>query len=737
MNSILTLVKKELRTFFDNPTAYVVLLVFLFLWEYLFFRNAFLMGEASLRALYDLFPWLLLILIPALTMGALAQEKSEGTLEWLLTHPLSLLQLVAGKFLALLLFATLVFSFALPLARTLSFFGNLDWGVALVQFGAGVSLAAMDLSFGLFISSLFSYQIPALLVTVAGLFFLNVVGFEMVTASLPLYLGAFFERLSALGHFESMARGVLDVRDLWYFVSVTAIFLSLTYLQLLKQRLGNRRKLYGRYQMGVVLFIGIAVLSNLVGARIPGRIDLTQDHSFTLSPATKKLLTGIDDVVNITLYASTQLPSQLQPVLRDIRDTLRDYQTYSKGNVVVNLKDPADPKVAQEAAAYGIREMQFNVIGREEFQVKTGYLGLAITYGDRHEVLPFVQEASDLEYRLTGFIKKLTSTEKKKILFLAGHGEKSLNGEYQVLRAELDKQFDLEEFHFSESTKQIPDQVAAVVVAGPQQKISADERLALQSYLQNQGSLFLLLDAYAINDQMMYAGENKDSFADFAAAYGVKLNNDMVYDLRANENIQFGGGAVSYVLPYPFWLRVRATEQCSALGLNISQALLPWASSIALDETLVEKNGYHISRLLVTSAYAGSQTGFITIDPTQTFAKQNLGEHLMAVALEPQKAGGGRLVVLGDSDFLAGQFGQTSPENLSLGLGAISWLARDDSLAGLYIKRKPNRQLFFENEFQILFVKYSNLSLALLVPLGVGLWRFWRRRRLRQYQYAV
>src|SRR3989338_10618586 len=91
-----SIAKKELRSLFNAPTAYIVIIVFLVIWEFLFFRNAFLIGEASLRSLFDLLPWMFLFFIPALTMGSISQEKSDGTLELLLTHPIRREEMLAG-----------------------------------------------------------------------------------------------------------------------------------------------------------------------------------------------------------------------------------------------------------------------------------------------------------------------------------------------------------------------------------------------------------------------------------------------------------------------------------------------------------------------------------------------------------------------------------------------------------------------------------------------------------------
>ena len=118
--NIWTIAKKELRAYFDGPTAYVVLAVFLFLWEFLFFRDAFLVGDASLRNLFGVLPWLCIVLVPAITMATISQEKNEGTLEFLLTHPLRDLELILGKFVGATAFLGVALAFALPIAASLA-----------------------------------------------------------------------------------------------------------------------------------------------------------------------------------------------------------------------------------------------------------------------------------------------------------------------------------------------------------------------------------------------------------------------------------------------------------------------------------------------------------------------------------------------------------------------------------------------------------------------------------------
>ena len=739
--NILTITKKELRSYFDSPTAYIVLAVFLLLWEFLFFRDALLGGEASLRGLFDYLPWLFLLLIPAITMGSISEEQSEGTLEFLLTHPIKDSELIVGKFLGSLAFAATGLLFIVPIAWSFSRFGNMDWGVVAGQYLGGVFSAGVLIALGIFISSLFRSQTASLLVTAVAGFFLVISGFEFFTAGVPLILVPIFEQLSVTSHVQSMARGVVDLRDLWYFLSGTAIFLSLAYLQLLKRRFGNKKSLYRSYQIGMSLFIGIAVLINIAGQRIPGRIDITEDRQFTLSEGTRNTLSELIDVVNISVFASDELPSQLLPALRETKDMLRDYQRFSKGNIRVDIKNPSkDEAAASEASQSGVREVQFNVVGNESFQVKKGYLGVAISYAGKNEALPFIQDTSDLEYQLTSSIKKLTADNKKKILFLAGHGEKSPSQNYQALNNELEKQFEVETFIFSSEKTTIPENTAALVIAGPTQKIDDPARAAIKDYLSRGNSVLFLLDGMTVQEQMLTADPNPDNFSDFLSEYGVEVKQNVVYDLRSNETVSFGGG-LGYVLPYPFWARVPTTANSSPVTAKIESIVLPWASSLGVDEAKAKDKGFALNKLLVTSRFAGTKAESVSLTPDQEFSQSGLGEQLMAFSLEGasgnQEGKKPRLVVFGDSDFISDEFVQNAPENLALGIQSLSWLSQEESLAGIRLKQKVERKLTFENQTQVGLVKYGNIALAILLPLGYGAFRLIRRRNLRKLTYTA
>ncbi len=743
--SAISITKKELRSLFNTPTAYIVIVVFLVIWEFLFFRNAFLVGEASLRSLFDLLPWMFLFFIPALTMGSISQEKNDGTLELLLTHPIRKEEVLLGKFFAQFLFIVLALLCTLPIAITFNMFGRLDWGIVAGQYLGALLMGAVFLSLGMCVSSFFNNAISSLLVTVGASFFFMIIGFDMITSRLPFMLAPVMEQLSVFSHFESMARGVIDLRDILYFLSVLCIFGSIAYLQLLKMYMGDKAKLFKKYQLGIALFVGCAVLVNVVGGRIPGRIDLTQNRLYTMSPSTKKILADLPDIVTITLYVSQELPAQLQPTLRDVRDIIRDYQTFGKGNITVSSKDPsANPAVAQEAQSIGIREMQFNTVSNEEFKLKNGYAGIAISYAGKNEIIPFVQDTSDLEYQLTSLIKKLTVKQKPKIAFLSGHGEKSIQSDYATLNAELEKEYHVEDLaSIDPKFPAIPDGIKTIIIAGPTKEMPVETKTALKNYVEkNGGSVMFLIDTMTISPQTLSSQVNKQSFADTVKDLtGVTVRNDIVYDLRSNETISFsGGGSTRYFLPYAFWVRSAAQKNTQSPILSkIASVVLTWPSSLEFHEKVVSDKGWDIQTLFVTTKYAGTQSESGSLSPQEQLSQENLGEKRLIVSLTPKKdqqVGKGRMVIVGDSDFLADQFMQNSPENIGLGMETLAWLSQEDSIAGIRIKQKVEQKLAFENKTQMTAVKYGNTTGPAVLLALFGVFRLFRRSRLQKKVYT-
>ncbi|MBI4236047.1 MAG: ABC transporter permease subunit, partial [Chloroflexi bacterium] len=279
------LVVKDLRAYFDQPTGYVLLVLFVGLLSYLFFRSAFLTGEASLRPLFTLVPWFLAVLVPAATMRLLAEEERDGTMELLLTHPLREIDIVLSKFLAGFIFIALGLATTLGVPVLLSTAGHLDLGAIVAQYLGALLLAAAMVAIGIFASSLTRNQIVAFLVSLAIGLALLLGGLEFVFLPLTPTLGTFVHQLSLLTHFELVARGVLDLSDLLYFLAVILIFLAVAYLQVRRRSMSRSSRSYRLLQVGVSGLVLLSIGMGWLGTLVPGRVDLTEGRIYTLSPA--------------------------------------------------------------------------------------------------------------------------------------------------------------------------------------------------------------------------------------------------------------------------------------------------------------------------------------------------------------------------------------------------------------------------------------------------------------------
>lgn len=227
MKNVWTITKREYTAYFLSPIAYVYIITFLVVSNWLFFRGFFLMNQADLRPFFGMMPWVFLFYIPAVAMGKWAEEKKAGTLEILLTLPIKDLEAVIAKYLAALLLVVTSIIMTLPLPITVASLGNLDWGPVIGGYLGLVLLGGAYLAIGLFVSSLTENQIIAFITGVVVSFIFFILGEPMVTSSLPSALMGLFQYMGLGEHFQSIGRGVIDTRDVIYYFSVIFIFLWL------------------------------------------------------------------------------------------------------------------------------------------------------------------------------------------------------------------------------------------------------------------------------------------------------------------------------------------------------------------------------------------------------------------------------------------------------------------------------------------------------------------------------
>jgi ABC-2 type transport system permease protein len=230
MQRILQIFKKEFKSYFISPVAYIVISIFLLVTGWFFFSAFFLYNQASLRGFFSLLPFTFAFVIPAITMRLISEELNVGSYETLLTLPVNASDVVAGKFLAATAFVGVMLCPTLFYAVSISFLGDLDWGPVIGGTLGALLLGAAFSAVGIFASSLSRNQIIAYIVGLAICFALTLI--DKMLFFLPSQALAFFQYMGADTHFQNFAKGVVDSRDILYFLSVCFIALYGTSLTL-------------------------------------------------------------------------------------------------------------------------------------------------------------------------------------------------------------------------------------------------------------------------------------------------------------------------------------------------------------------------------------------------------------------------------------------------------------------------------------------------------------------------
>ena len=233
-SNIKTIFLKELRSYFNSPVAYIVIVVFLSILGWFFSSNLFLMNLSSVRIVFEITPFLLLVFAPAITMRLISEEKKTGTLELLMTKPVREYEIVVGKFLAAFMLYVVTLLPTLIYTAAVAMVGTLDYGSVIGGYIGLLLLGAVFTSVSVFGSAITENQVVAFIVSFLVVFILLMI--DRIVPFAPGMLATVLEFLSIDFHFNNIARGVLDSRDLLYYFSVIGFTLFLGTVALQKRR---------------------------------------------------------------------------------------------------------------------------------------------------------------------------------------------------------------------------------------------------------------------------------------------------------------------------------------------------------------------------------------------------------------------------------------------------------------------------------------------------------------------
>lgn len=582
-----TLYKKELRGFFSSIIGYLTIGVFLVLtgltlWVFSSDFNILDYGYAGLDGLFVTGPFLFLFLIPAITMRSLAEERKGGTMEMLMTRPLSDWTIVWAKFLAAW---TLVLISLLPtLVAYFSVYslgdpvGNIDTGSVAGSYIGMLLLGGAFVAIGIFCSSLTQNQIVAFILA-AVLCVAMYLGFESVyNMGLQGSAGLFVRKLGAAYHYESMSRGVIDTRDVLYFACVAALFLMSTRMVLMSGKVAKWQKgkaakwQSGRVsmwiEMGATVLVVIAV--SVIGNFLFLRADLTAEKRYTLSKSTKEMLKKIDEPVLFRVYLEGEFPSDFKRLQSETKEMLNQFRAYNS-NIDYEFFNPnafeskeEQQMFYQKLAQKGIQPTQIQTKGENGVTQQILIPAADVYYRGRETTVQLLQSQKyvsdadllnnsiqNLEYNLSSAIRALARGEKRSIGFLQGHGElkgevlydfqRSLQEFYSLDYVTIDGQIQSLTAHRmneKDSSYSFYNLYDLLIVAKPTQEFSERDQYILDQYIMYGGKVLWLIDATDADlDSLASRGQFIATrfplgIDEMLFTYGVRVNADIAMDVR-------------------------------------------------------------------------------------------------------------------------------------------------------------------------------------------------------------
>jgi ABC-2 type transport system permease protein len=530
----------------------------------------------------------------------------------------------------------------------------------------------------------------------------------------------------------------------------------------------------------VLLTIGAVVAVNLISTRLFGRLDLTENHVYTLSPASKTIVGSMPDYLTVKAYISKDLPPELSNVSRYLRDLLDDYHTYSKGKLRFESFDPAsDKKIEDDAAACKVQKLQIQVMREQKFEVGTYYLGLCFQYQGSDEAIPEIAQTEGLEYEISSLIKRMTQ-KKHKVAFTTGHGEQDLTQGFTLIKHFIDQEFD--STTVNPSTTPIPEDVDSLVVGGPKQPFDDKGRREIDAFLMKGRGVIFMVDGMILSSprtqggmppqlaQMKTGQANQVGLNELLEKYGFKIGEDFVFDkLNVPGAVDVGGRKMLKNLPEFVGVKTDPTDKDMSVLSGVNVIVFPFASSVQLVGPLADGkppagSTARLWTLAHSSPDAWKQTGFFAFTPmdpveegkehaTYGLAYAYQGPLKSAYAPpgpapgmslpEPQNTPPSesrkpvRMVVVGDSDFASDEYLQLSryipfyQGGAQMLFNAISWTMEDEALTPVRSKTVSARPIEIASDGTVTAVKAINIAGVPLMFIGFGLMR-WRVRRARR-----
>ncbi|MBK7131607.1 MAG: Gldg family protein [Bacteroidales bacterium] len=485
----------------------------------------------------------------------------------------------------------------------------------------------------------------------------------------------------------------------------------------------------------ILLIVAIILIVNILSDNYFFRIDLTEGREFTLSKATRNILSNLEEPVTINAYFSNDLPANIGNISGNLKDMLIEYSQRSAGMVVYRFINPNEKEtLEQEAVKNGIQPVMINVREKDQVKQQKAFMGAVVSVGDRKEVIPFFQPGAAMEYALSTAIKKLSVTFKPGVAFIEGHGEPALN-EISQAYSHLSVLYQVESYKLTD-TAEIPANFKTIAIVRPTDTIPPMQLKRLDSFLARGGNIFLALNRVDGDFSTTTGKPVSNGMENWLLQKGLSISDNFIVDASCgavNVQQQQGNFMMSTQISFPYLPVIKKFGQ-NPVVKGLESVNLQFASPITFTGDTTKK----FIPLAYTSEKSGSLRAPLYFDIQKQWTQNDfpMSDLVVAGIVEGKLSGdmNSRLIVVSDGDFAVNgqQRGvQLPPDNVSLLVNSIDWLSDETGLIDLRTKEVTSRPIKEVADGTRAFLKWFNFIAPVVLILVYGLIRMQVNRNKR------
>lgn len=700
-------------------------------------------GTTDLHRFFAAFPFAFILYFPFLVYSARIKK--------LWSFPYSTAEISFSLVMSVfsVCFASTLLTMFVPFATVI--FGNVEWSQFFCGYLGIFLFAFCAISFTALIFTLIENTAAAFVTAALCLAACNSIHNIPLYADTGAFVSFFIKSISFAWNFDSFAKGILSLKQVFYFLLASVFFLFLMVFAVEKRK-GNHNE---NFRKSSRLFLITFILLCSVNAFINVNVDLTRSKKFSMTDYSRKIISNISEPVSITYYLSTSLKN-LYPQVKDVSDYLETFSSASD-EISYRIVNPSSQELQAKLAEYGINGQPIRTNSVSSSTVTNVYSAVVIDYLGMTETIPFVLSAATLEFDLAQKINSLIE-EKKKLVQVVCAGSLSVESDYSYIfpylkslgyvpfASELPSRATDQNKCFSDFPK-VP-----LVVLGSG-NFTRDDTKALERFLLDGGKAFIATQPYSVNlkeDWSVSQSDDQLYFARMLFTFGIyfkpTLTADisnfritMVSDSKADGN---AADKKTEYINYSLWPVLRP-QTFAPDGMTTF-----WPCALDLDNEVAEMENFYVSPMLATSTAAWQMDKidgkFITspfaCPPSPEGIEQKGQFNLAAVVTDKNKAGDIRLIVFGDQyAFSTPMIAYSSSESMDFRsmeyLGnSLLLLEGEKELLELKNKAGFNHSLYKVSEAEFPDAVRKTFLLCIVLPVAViisaGLWFSWKRRKL-------